>query len=187
MAAGGGLLIVVAGMGIRLAYVRANDFYRITDQLRRRGVSVSEGRPEWLHTVERSGIRVSYPYTDALQLDGIADADLPLVAEMTHLQMLRLDSKGVTDAGLVSLRPLVNLNWLVIACENVTDSGFQNLEGLRNLESLHFERAPITDRGLEHLRGLTKLKVLSFKDSKVTPAGIAKLKAALPGLTVNGL
>jgi hypothetical protein len=180
----GVLLLAVAGLGIRLAVGRTQQFYRITGQLRQRGVGVCEGRPEWMHSLNAAGVRFSNPYTDALQLDGVADGDLQLVAEMTHLQWLRLDSNAVTDAGLVRIRPLTGLQCLHLVSGNITDSGLLNLQGLCNLETLTVW-GPITDAGLESLYGLTKLKHLGLESTKVTPAGIAKLKAALPRVTVE--
>jgi hypothetical protein len=178
------LLIVVAVLGIRLLVLRANQFYRITGFLRQRGVIVIEGRPDWMHSLGMNTKRFNYPYTDGLQLDFCTDLDVQTVAEMTHLEFLRLDSTAVTDDGLIWIRPLKNLTTLVLASNSITDAGLQNLKGLGDLENLYLEFVPITDAGLESLHGLTRLRQLSLEGTKVTPAGIGKLKAALPAVTV---
>ena len=42
----------------------------------------------------------------------------------------------------------------------------------------------MTDAGLEHLKGLKNLKKLYVWQTPVTDAGVAKLKEALPTVTV---
>jgi hypothetical protein len=53
-----------------------------------------------------------------------------------------------------------------------------------NLQELYLDDTHVTDAGLEHLTGLTRLKTLTLRKTHVADAGVAKLKKALPALTI---
>jgi hypothetical protein len=138
----------------------------------------------------------------------VTDAGLAHLKPLTRLSFLSLHFTRVTDAGLIHLEGLTNLRHLLLSTTLVTDAGFTHLNGLSKLESLYLENTKVTDAGLihlqglknltllsldntrvtdaglEHLEGLTKLTTLHLLNTQATDAGVAKLKRALPKLTV---
>ena len=57
--------------------------------------------------------------------------------------------------------------------------------GLTRLRTLYMDRMNVTDAGLEHLSGLADLRQISLAETKTTAAGRARLKEALPDLSIS--
>jgi hypothetical protein len=112
------------------------------------------------------------------------DEGLALVKLLPKVVQLDLKDTQITDAGLANLAEIATLNKLHLEKTKVTDAGLPHLKGLANLEYLNLYGTAVTDAGLEHLAGLRNLKKLYVWESKVTDAGAAKLKEALPGVSV---
>ena len=119
-------------------------------------------------------------------LGGTALTDEGLAAVKVLPKVVQLDLKDtqITDAGLANLAALATLNKLHLEKTKVTDAGLVHLKDLGNLEYLNLYGTAVTDAGLEHLNGLKNLKKLYLWQSQVTDDGAAKLKEALPGVTV---
>ncbi len=90
----------------------------------------------------------------------VVDEDLKVIAQYTHLQMLKLARTGVTDAGL------------------------PNLISLQNLRTIWLARTGVTDAGLLHLAQLKSLREVRLYPNKVTDSAVDELKAKLPGIRV---
>jgi hypothetical protein len=116
----------------------------------------------------------------------VGDAGLAHLEGLSKLEMLSLDGTNVTDAGLPHLAGLSKLKWLYLSNTGVTDAGLAHLQNLKQLEWLFLSDTQMTDQGLESLHGLTNLQTLYILNTKVTEEGIAKLKQAIPGLSVYG-
>ncbi len=115
----------------------------------------------------------------ALANDGLAHVKaLPKVVE------LNLKDTQITDDGLAHLAGLGTLVRLHLEQTKVTDAGLAHLKDLGNLEYLNLYGTAVTDAGLEHLKPLAKLKKLYVWQTQVTDEGIAKLREALPEVTV---
>ncbi|MCA9248706.1 MAG: hypothetical protein KDA42_16385 [Planctomycetales bacterium] len=110
--------------------------------------------------------------------------ELQFLEELDQLTDLGLP-KGLTNDELVVVANLTGLKELSIESEEITDEGLEHLKNLKNLESLWTHQCPITDAGLVHLAGLTKLKRVNLNNSKITKAGIDKLQQALPGASIS--
>ena len=118
--------------------------------------------------------------------DKTTDTEIGLLAPVAQqVWDLNLAGSKVTDAGLAPVAQLTNLRRLRLEKTAVTDAGLEHLKGLANLEYLNLYGTGVTDAGLVHLEGLKNLKNLYLWQSKVTDAGVAKLKAALPNVTID--
>ncbi len=112
------------------------------------------------------------------------DEGLALVKLLPKVVQLDLKDTQITDAGLANLAAMATLSRLHLEKTKITDAGLAHLKDLGNLEYLNLYGTAVTDAGLEHLKGLKNLKKLYVWQSPVTDAGAAKLKEALPGVTV---
>ncbi len=112
------------------------------------------------------------------------DEGLANVKVLPKLVQLDLKDTQITDAGLANLAGIATLNRLHLEKTKITDAGLVHLKDLANLEYLNLYGTAVTDAGLEHLRGLKNLKKLYLWQSQATDAGVAKLKEALPTVTV---
>jgi Leucine-rich repeat (LRR) protein len=135
----------------------------------------------------------------------LTDADLKPVAELTQVQVLKLDgatkitddglkelvglkklqdlglsSTQVTDAGLKQLAELKELQKLSLNSTKVTDAGLKQLKSIANLQQLGLNFTEVTDAGLKDLAACTKLELLAVSFTKVTADGAKGLQSALP-------
>jgi hypothetical protein len=117
----------------------------------------------------------------------VTDSGLGHLQGLTKLQRLSLKGTQVTDTGLNHLQGLTNLESLFLNGTQVTDAGLKHLQRLTKLEWLFLDGTRVTDAGLQHLLGLTNLEWLTLNGTQVTPGGVAKLKAAIPGVDVEGV
>ena len=115
---------------------------------------------------------------------GINDEGLALVKVLPKVVQLDLKDTQITDAGLANLAGVTTLVRLHLEKTKITDAGLAHLKDLTNLEYLNLYGTAVTNAGLEHLKGLKTLKKLYVWQSQVNDEGIAKLKEALPGVTV---
>jgi hypothetical protein len=127
---------------------------------------------------------------DSLEVDfhlggkELTDDGLALVKELPKVVEVHLKDTKITDAGLAHLAGMKSLVRIHLEQTKITDAGLSHLAGLENLEYLNLYGTAITDAGLEHIKPLAKLKRLYLWQTQVTDEGVAKLKAALPELTV---
>jgi hypothetical protein len=93
------------------------------------------------------------------------------------------DPKG-SDADLVHLASLTELKRLDLHYTEVGDAGLAHLSGLSQLQWLWLDGTQVSDAGLVHLSGLSQLRVLYLVGTQVTDSGAAKLRQALPNVTI---
>lgn len=114
----------------------------------------------------------------------VTDAGLKIISGMTQLEYVGVRGDDVTDAGLVHLKGLTNLTGLYLGETKITDDGLKHLAPLTGLKEIYLHTTGITDAGLEHLANFKDLRYLYLSKTKTTEAGRARLKEALPDLTV---
>jgi hypothetical protein len=139
---------------------------------------------------EDLGILADLPHLDRLRLPGtsITDFGLSRLASLkpTHFVLLDLMQTKVTDAGLAEVAKLKGLEWLFLAGTKITDTGMEQVAKLADLENLWLDDTPVTDAGIAHLRSLRKLDELSLDRTAVTGACLDDL-AAIKSLRVLDL
>jgi Leucine-rich repeat (LRR) protein len=128
---------------------------------------------------------------------GFTDADMPELAGMSQLKVLKLSSNPVGNNGLVHLQQLRKMERLWLNSTKVTNPGLANLqqmtelkelwlsgtfvsdlkplEKLKHLEYLECAGTQITDEGLASIEGLDSLKVLWINQTQVTDKGLVHL------------
>lgn len=119
-----------------------------------------------------------------------ADAEkLRLVASLRTLESLGLHEMAINDAGLAPLANLTHLERLRIdGCYNLTDNALAHLEGLESLESVEIRFSPITDRSFVHLAKLPRLRelILDFHDGGGEGIGHLRSMRSLESLELSG-
>ena len=72
---------------------------------------------------------------------------------MSTLEQIEFyECNGITDAGLAHLKNLTNLNYLNLYGTAVTDSGLEHLKGLRKLKHLYVWQTKVTEAGVKNLK-----------------------------------
>lgn len=123
--------------------------------------------------------------TEKSHLDALTALDAVPVFANGHVVELKLENARVDDRALEQVRHFPELTRLSLYGASVTDAGLLHLKDNRQLEALGLGATKVTDRGLDHLARMPHLRWLWLTQAKqVTPAGVARLKQALPGLTV---
>jgi hypothetical protein len=115
----------------------------------------------------------------SVQIDSVdfQDEDLDILADLPHLNRLRLPGTSITDVGLRRLAGLKAGYLILLDLREtmITDAGLAQLGELKGLEWLFLGGPGITDTGLGHVAKLIDLEYLSLEDTQVTDAGIAHL------------
>ncbi len=117
---------------------------------------------------------------------GITDAALSSIAQLTKLDDLKLGYTKVTDAGLQHLSQLSNLQILELQGVNVTSKGLEVLQRIPTLIDVSLDSSGADDRIFDQLSGLPNLKVIQLSGTGVTPDAIERFRASHPGCTVTG-
>lgn len=117
------------------------------------------------------------------------DDGMKAVGELTQLKKANISHVRFTSAGFPNFGKLVNLEELAISpnCEPYyVGADFVHLAGLKKLETLRISEMALTyEDGLYHLKDLKNLKLLELKDCRISDADLARLKADLPGTTID--
>jgi hypothetical protein len=129
-------------------------------------------RLEDLQTLGLSGTRVS-------------DAGLIPVGTLVRLKALDLEHTSVTDAGIAHLTRLDLLTELNLRGTLITDRALPHLVKLPALQSLTLAETKVSDKGLAAIAGLKTLDFIDLRKTAVTQAGAARLRQALPELSVR--
>jgi len=103
---------------------------------------------------------------------------------LTRLNLL-LNDTAVNDETLELLIEFHNLVGLGLDGTLVTDEGLKHLKAYKSLKRLRLTGTEISDAGLVYLEQLDGLVYVNLYDTNVTEGGVAKLKRALPGVTIN--
>lgn len=108
---------------------------------------------------------------------GITDAELAHLADLTALRDLDLGDTGATGAGLRHLADLPRLRKLILLNNPIADADLAHLATLISLEDFQVQNPTptITDAGLAHLTGLINLRTLELESPGITSAGLASL------------
>jgi hypothetical protein len=136
--------------------------------------------------------RVSRSHVN-LRVRGLADEDIPALAERPETRMLffsdgyAIEEAKITDKGLLYLSRLP-LNELIILdlgyCKGITNAGLKHVKRMESVTRLSLMVCPrISDAGLLELRGMKKLTQLDLRGCKgITDRGLGYL-AGMPQLT----
>ena len=68
---------------------------------------------------------------------------------------------------------------------SLASNGLAILSGFKSLTHIELDRTQVTDEGLKHLYEMKQLNGVDLRGTRVTPEGIARLKAAIPRVTVR--
>lgn len=116
----------------------------------------------------------------------VTDKGLAAVKKFPELAYLELNNLPLTDAGVAALAKHPALREVHLTdCARVSDTSVPALAALPKLATLSLAGTALTDTGLARLAGTKGLKVLWLTRTKVSDAAVERLRAALPGLTVN--
>ena len=118
------------------------------------------------------------------------------VAKLTHLEDLRIGHTYQTEVGNVHFKSLRNLKilWLGQSLQpnpnssnplSLTEATLDVLVELKSLEVLQLSQARVTAEALGRLRALPNLKRLGLNNIDLSADDVAKLRAALPNVTVD--
>lgn len=140
----------------------------------------------------------SLPKLERLTVAGTPfnDKGMAAVAELTQLKEFRTWHTYQTQAGNEHLLKLTGLRSLMLGQRlrqysgkpnplSIDDSTLATLAKLRSLESLGLDEVRLTHAGLVHLKALPNLKKLSLQRADISEADIAKLRADLPGVSIE--
>lgn len=146
-----------------------------------------------------SAIAAHLPRLSSLQylaltgIEEIGDEAMTAVAELPHLEFIRVSVTGVTDAGFKLLSKSTSIKGVVAGRTRITDSGFAALTRLADLRALSvYATAPefrgdepnpsISDMGVSHLESCRDLEHLDISGSQVTDGGLERIAADCPKL-----
>jgi len=95
---------------------------------------------------------------------------------LTNLETLDLFGARITDRGVWQLTSLARLRHLEVCSGTITNRGVEYLSKMRNLRSLSVAQNPrVSDLCLPSIAGMPLLEALNLSQSSVTGAGILKL------------
>ena len=120
----------------------------------------------------------------------IEDEGLRVLSELPRLEELSLQGNYCTDVGLAHVGQMRQLKSLWVGQTGfrnrfITDAGAAHLAKLPRLEELELQNTSVTDAGITHMAKLKTLKGLYLSGSKVSAEGVSRLKAALPGCSID--
>ena len=124
------------------------------------------------------------------------DKGMAAIAELTQLKEFRTWHTYQTQAGNEHLLKLTGLRSLMLGQRlrqyggkpnglSIDDSTLAKLAKMKSLESLGLDEVRLTHAGLVQLKVLPNLKKLSLQRADISEADIAKLRADLPGVTIE--
>jgi hypothetical protein len=135
-----------------------------------------------IEAIEKLGGRVRLdpkkPGNPVIEVDlanaRVADADLEILQDLHHLQVLDLHYTKITDKGLVHLKRITSLQGLHLHGLAITNEGMAQLAGLTDLRWLNITSTGVTSDGLKHLKAMSKLEHLQC--GGIDDAGMVHLK-----------
>ena len=124
------------------------------------------------------------------------DKGMAAIAELSQLKEFRTWHTYQTQAGNEQLLKLTGVRSLMLGQRlrqwngrpnplSIDDSTLATLAKMKSLESLGLDEVRLTHAGLGQLKALPNLKKLSLQRADISEAEIAKLRADLPGVTVE--
>jgi len=112
---------------------------------------------------------------DLSDCNQINDEGLIHLPRLKNLKFLKIWGQGISDAGMQHVRQLTNLNVLGLNDTRVTDDGISQLSGLKNLREVHLFRTAIGDKGMEVLSSIPSLSSMNLRDTKISDDSITYL------------
>ncbi|MEN9572309.1 MAG: hypothetical protein RL514_164 [Verrucomicrobiota bacterium] len=124
------------------------------------------------------------------------DTGMAAIAELTQLKEFRTWHTFQTQVGNEHLLKLTGLRSLMLGQRlrqwngkpnplSIDDSTLTTLAKLKSLESLGLDEVRLTHAALLQLKALPNLKKLTLQHADIPEADIAKLRADLPGVTIE--
>ena len=124
------------------------------------------------------------------------DKGMAAIAELTQLRDFRTWHTYQTQAGNEQLLKLTHLRSLTLGQRlrqwngkpnplSIDDATLATLAKMKSLESLALDEVRLTHAALVQLKALPNLKKLSLQRADISEADIAKLRADLPGVTIE--
>lgn len=113
----------------------------------------------------------------------ITDQGVQHFAALAKLEFLQLERTRIAGTTLGELSPTVKN--LGLHTSEVTDPGVASISQLSALESLSLGSQRITDACIKDLAKMKSLKLVEFYQSPLSATALDRLKAAIPGCTVN--
>lgn len=93
--------------------------------------------------------------------------------------------QGVSEADLARLHELSNIRAMYLGSPSITDQGLQNLRHHPSLQNLWLDGTSITEEGLRHLATIPHLQRLSVTASdQISASALEELKQKLPKLAL---
>lgn len=112
----------------------------------------------------------------------VTDSNIQSIAELTHLEVLRLNRTAISDRGIAQLSRLTNLHTLDLSGTSISYVGVESLSGLPKLGRLNLSRADrIDDTAIAKLQNLRQIETLDLTLTKVSHTQLMEL-AKLPRL-----
>ena len=102
-----------------------------------------------------------------------------------HVATVDLARTSTGDAAMATLGAMPHMTRLQLSQTLVTDVGLASLGSLQYLEYLNLTETKITDVGLRALEQLPRLRALYLWGTGATPGGVARLKRALPRVSIT--
>jgi Leucine-rich repeat (LRR) protein len=115
-----------------------------------------------------------------LESTALTDDVFDHLAPLAELRLLQVRSPKVTGSKLAGLASLAHLDQLSLAGCRLTDDSLAALAKASRLTRLDLSDTPVTDACLRHLAACPSLRTVKLTNSHVTRAGIARLRRELP-------
>lgn len=156
------------------------------------------GLDHWFRTVKDKPIGAglahlaALPNLESVRLGGCQVGIEAMEALATIKTLKKLDvghARWVDDDSLVLLQRLPDLRIFIGSPQyspRLTDAALRNLSGVKSLEEIELSEIWLTyEGGFKHLASLPRLKKLRLPMVVASDEDVARLKAALPNLTVE--
>jgi eukaryotic-like serine/threonine-protein kinase len=126
---------------------------------------------------------VTLRFVDLGGIKDLTDAGAETLANLPHLETLRLGDTNITDQGLRSLSEIESMQRLTLTGTRVSNLGIESLNKFKNLANLELKHLPITDSGVQQLRYTPSLYALDLNQTEITDVGVQTIAKRAPWLT----
>src|SRR5262249_18417881 len=146
------LMVVALGLTFGVPLYRQQTIVNRVELLRGKVERRYPGRGWLARSFGNAGIELLGDVV-AVDLTGsnVGDADLALLNNLPHLELLTLTDTKITDHGLDHLAGMTNLRALVLTSTWITDAGIAKLESMPQLEGLGLIDTGVTDASLHRV------------------------------------
>lgn len=113
-------------------------------------------------------------------LRGVSTEQLGLIAKLSHLNYLQLESNPIDDTGVAQIVKLRRLRTLNLSHTAITDAAVETLAKLRSLRDLNISYTDITDQAIDSLARCKRLERLNIESTQLSGARVEWLQRQLP-------